>query len=100
MNDDERPTPGDKNELHIDIDEATAQGVYANLAFITHSEQEFVMDFLFLSPQQRRAKVRARVITSPKHAKRLLAALADNIQRYEARHGAIVVGEPPSTPLN
>lgn len=88
----EMPEP-DKNQLQIEIDEATAQGMYSNLALITHSDQEFVMDFLFLSPQQPRAKVRSRIITSPKHAKRILQALTENIQRYEARHGLIPVGE-------
>lgn len=78
-----------KQELQIEIDDQTAQGVYCNLAFISHSEQEFVMDFMFLSPQQPKAKVRSRVITSPKHAKRFLAALADNLKKYEARFGAI-----------
>lgn len=89
------PEP-EKNQLQIEIDEATAQGMYSNLAFIAHSEQEFVIDFLFLSPQQPRAKVRSRIITSPKHAKRFLQALAENIQRYESRHGAITVTEPSS----
>ncbi len=91
----------EKNQLQIEIDEATAQGMYSNLALITHSEQEFVIDFLFLSPQQPRAKVRSRVITSPKHAKRILQALAENIQRYEARNGVIAMTEPPADePLN
>jgi len=85
-----------KNQLQIEIDEATAQGMYSNLALITHSEQEFVIDFLFLSPQQPRAKVRSRIITSPTHAKRFLQALAENVQRYEGRHGVIKVAEPPS----
>lgn len=79
------------HQLSIEIDDVTAQGMYSNLAFITHSEQEFVLDFMFLSPQQPKAKVRARIITSPKHAKRFLAALTDNIQRYEARNGVIPI---------
>ncbi len=91
------PEPEQK-QLQIEIDDATAQGMYSNLAFITHSEQEFVLDFMFLSPQQPRAKVRARIITSPKHAKRFLHALAENIQRYESRFGEIAMGEPPNSP--
>ena len=92
------PEP-EKKQLQIEIDEVTAQGMYSNLAFITHSEQEFVLDFMFLSPQQPKAKVRARIITSPKHAKRFLAALADNIQKYEARFGAIAPDViPPAEP--
>lgn len=83
-------------QISVEIDDITAQGVYSNLAFITHSDQEFVVDFIFLSPQTPKAKVRSRVILSPRHAKRLAAALADNVQKYEARHGAIPAdGTPP-----
>lgn len=82
-----------KNEVHIEIDEATAQGSYANLAMISHSDSEFVLDFIFLQPQAPKAKVRSRIITSPAHAKRVVAALQENIARYEARYGVI-----PSTP--
>jgi hypothetical protein len=78
-----------KNEVQVEIDDATAQGMYANLAMIGHSDNEFVLDFIFLQPQTPKAKVRSRIITSPAHAKRLLAALQDNIARYEARFGAI-----------
>jgi len=84
----------EKKQLSIEIDEITAQGLYSNLAMITHSEQEFILDFLFLSPQQPKAKVRARVITSPKHAKRLLAALIDNMKKYESRFGPIAKDQP------
>lgn len=78
-----------KPEIQIEIDDATAQGAYANLAMIGHSDGEFVIDFIFLQPQAPKAKVRSRIITSPAHAKRLLAALQDNIAKYEARFGAI-----------
>lgn len=89
----------EKKQLAIEIDEVTAQGMYSNLAYIVHSEQEFLLDFMFLSPQQPKAKVRSRIITSPKHAKRFLNALAENIQRYEARYGAIPAeAQPPSDP--
>lgn len=93
-------TEPEKKQLSIEIDDATAQGMYSNLAFLSHSEQEFVLDFMFLSPQQPKAKVRARIITSPKHAKRLLAALADNLQKFEARFGPIAVDQtpPPNDP--
>jgi len=79
----------EKKQLSIEIDDVTAQGMYCNLAFIAHSEQEFIMDFMFLSPQQPKAKVRSRIITSPKHAKRFLSALMDNIKKYEAHFGPI-----------
>lgn len=79
----------EKNQLKIEIDDATAQGIYCNLAAIAHSEQEFVIDFMFLSPNQPKAKVRSRIITSPKHAKRLMVALIDNVKKYEAKFGEI-----------
>ena len=85
----------EKKELQIEIDEATAQGIYSNLAFLTHSEQEFIMDFIFMSPQQPKAKVRSRIITSPKHAKRFFMALMDNIKKYESRFGPIPIENNP-----
>ncbi|OGS17307.1 MAG: hypothetical protein A2219_03495 [Elusimicrobia bacterium RIFOXYA2_FULL_50_26] len=84
-----------KPEIQIEIDEQTAQGVYVNLAMIGHSENEIVFDFIFIQPQAPKAKVRSRIVTSPGHAKRLLAALQDNIARYEARFGAIKTAQPP-----
>lgn len=80
-------------QLQVDADDATAQGVYANLAGVSHTETEFVLDFLFLQPNQPKARLRSRVLSSPVHTKRLLAALADNIRKYEAHFGPI-----PDTP--
>jgi hypothetical protein len=80
---------GSVPQIQIEIDEATAQGVYMNLAMIGHTENEMVIDFIFIQPQAPKAKVRSRVITSPSHAKRLVAALQDNIAKYEARFGEI-----------
>jgi hypothetical protein len=85
---DENPQP-----LQIEIDENVARGIYTNLALITHSETELLIDFLFLQPQTPKTKVLARLITSPVHAKRFLAALQDNVAKYEARFGAINAGE-------
>jgi hypothetical protein len=80
---------GQQPEIKIEIDEETSKGVYTNLAFISHSETEFVVDFTFIQPHAPKTKVLTRIITSPTHAKRFLAALQDNIQKYEARHGTI-----------
>jgi hypothetical protein len=91
---DKEPTPAGP-PLQVEIDEATARGTYTNLALITHSETEFLLDFLFLQPQAPKTKVLARVISSPVHAKRLLWALQDNIQKYEARFGKIAAGDTP-----
>jgi hypothetical protein len=89
---DQNPQP-----LQIEIDESVARGVYTNLALITHSETEMLIDFLFLQPQSPKTKVLTRIITSPVHAKRFLAALQDNVAKYEARFGTINVGESAPT---
>lgn len=81
--------PSQSVQLQVDMDDAMAQGVYANLAGVAHSETEFILDFLFLQPNQPKAKLRSRIISSPVHTKRLLAALADNVRKYEERFGAI-----------
>jgi hypothetical protein len=76
-------------KLEIQLDEEVAQGTYVNLAVVNHNESEFVVDFIFVQPQAPRAKVRSRVILSPQHAKRLVAALQANIGRYEQNFGEI-----------
>ncbi|HAH05913.1 MAG TPA: DUF3467 domain-containing protein [Elusimicrobia bacterium] len=81
--------PPNPVQLQVDADDATAQGVYANLAGVMHTETEFVLDFLFLQPNQPKAKLRSRIISSPLHTKRMLAALADNVRMYEERFGLI-----------
>ncbi|MDH5174137.1 MAG: DUF3467 domain-containing protein [Elusimicrobiota bacterium] len=82
-------------QIRIELDDAMAQGAYANLAFIRHSETEFTIDFIYVQPQEPKAKVRARVISSPGHTKRLLLALQENIKKYEEKFGAIkAAGEP------
>ncbi len=85
-------------KLEIQVDEDIAQGVYANLAVVNHSDAEFTLDFIFVQPQAPRAKVRSRVITSPKHVKRLLMALEDNLKKYEERFGAVDVGSADDGP--
>jgi len=92
----ETKTPQEPStQLQVDMDDATAQGVYANLAGVMHSETEFILDFLFLQPNAPKAKLRSRIISSPVHTKRLLAALADNVRKYEARFGPIEAALPP-----
>lgn len=86
---------GKKNmQVQIQLDEETAQGMYVNLAIVNHTENEFTLDMLYLQPQQPKAKVRARLISSPRHAKRLLNALEENIRRYEDKHGPIELQGP------
>ncbi|MDA7857929.1 DUF3467 domain-containing protein [bacterium] len=86
MSDQQEPK---KVELKIEMDDATAQGIYANLAFITHNETEFTLDFIYVQPQQPKAKVRARILSSPPHTKRFLKALEENVKKYESKFGVI-----------
>jgi len=79
----------DKQELNIQISEEVADGIYSNLAIISHSPDEVVLDFVRLVPNIDHARVKSRVLMSPHHAKRLLAALSDNLQRYEQEFGPI-----------
>ena len=71
------------NQLNIELTEDVAEGVYANLAIITHSSSEFVLDFIRVMPGVPKARVKSRVVLTPEHAKRLLSALEDNIEKYE-----------------
>ena len=76
-------------QIQIQIDDQLAQGVYANMTMVNHNETEFILDFIYVQPQVPKAQVRARVINSPKHVKRFLLALQDNVARYEAQFGKI-----------
>jgi len=77
------------NQLNIELPEEIAEGIYANLAIISHSHSEFVVDFIRMMPNIPKAKVKARVILTPQHAKRLMRALADNIKKFEGQFGVI-----------
>lgn len=87
-------------KLEIQIDEATAQGSYANLGIINHNDSEFTLDFVYIQPQSPQGKVRSRIIISPRHAKRLLMALEENVRRFEANFGAIDLGPAGVDPAN
>jgi len=76
-------------QIDIELSEEMAEGVYANLAMIAHSNSEFVIDFIRLMPGVPKAKVKSRVVVTPEHAKRLLTALRDNIKKYEEAFGPI-----------
>ena len=93
----------DKNQnqqLNIELSEEIAEGIYSNLAIITHSNSEFVVDFVKVMPGVPKAKVKARIVLTPQHAKRLLAALNDNIGKFEAVHGTIKQTEGIGIPMN
>lgn len=87
-------------QLNIEISEEVADGVYSNLAIITHSNSEFVVDFVRVMPGVPKAKVRSRILLTPQHAKRLMRALADNVQKFEQVHGTIRETEMPEIPMN
>ncbi len=87
-------------KVEIQIDDDIAQGIYTNLAAINHSDNEFIFDFIFLQPQPPKAKVRSRLILSPKHAKRFLNALQENIRRYEDKFGKIEESNSPAADID
>lgn len=89
-----------QGQINIELDEATAEGIYSNLAIINHSASEFVMDYVCIMPGTPKAKVKSRIILTPQHAKRLLKALGENISRFEQAHGEIKEFEQPNIPLN
>lgn len=77
------------NQIQIELPEDVAQGTYSNLAIIAHSSSEFIVDFVRVLPGLPKAKVQSRIILTPEHAKRLLYALHENIERFENQHGVI-----------
>jgi hypothetical protein len=89
-----------EQQLNIELSEEMADGQYANLAVITHSFAEFVIDFVNVMPNVPKAKVKSRVIMTPQHAKRLMRALVDNVKRFEAAHGVIKDMEQVNLPFN
>ncbi|MCP3927639.1 MAG: DUF3467 domain-containing protein [Bacteroidetes bacterium] len=89
------------NQLNIELPEEIAEGVYSNLAIISHSNSEFVVDFIRLMPNVPKAKVKSRIILTPQHAKRLMRALVDNMNKFEKQFGEIVEAEQtPFPPMN
>ena len=86
--------------LNIEISEEIAEGSYANLAIITHSNAEFVVDFVNVMPGTPKSKVKSRVILTPMHAKRFMKALVENVERYEQANGLIADMLPVEIPMN
>ncbi len=81
--------PEQPNQLNIEISEEISEGVYANLAIITHSHAEFVVDFVNVMPGTPKSKVKSRIILTPFHAKRFMKAMIDNVKKFEAVNGVI-----------
>ena len=101
MSDKKDNTGKPNNQINIELSEETAEGIYANLAMIAHSSSEFVIDFIRLMPGVPKAKVKSRIVITPEHAKRLVKALEDNIEKYEASFGEVNHNEDaPKFPFN
>lgn len=96
-NNDNKPK---QSQINIELDEKIAEGIYSNLAIINHSVSEFVVDFVRIMPGTPKSKVKSRIILTPQHAKRLLKALGENVNRFEKVHGEIKDYEQPPIPLN
>jgi len=87
-----------QNQLQIDLRPEVAEGTYANLAVITHSTCEVILDFISYLPGMQKGDVRSRIVMAPEHAKRLMFALQDNIQKYEQQFGKINLQAPSQAP--
>jgi hypothetical protein len=86
-------------QLQIQLDDDVANGRYVNMALVNHTETEFTLDFIYVQPQQPRAKVLSRIITNPKHMKRLLLAIQENLAKYEQKFGPVEIIDP-GTPVH
>lgn len=92
--------PQKDGQLNVELSEEIADGIYSNLAIINHSPSEFVVDFIKVMPGVPKARVKARIVLTPQHAKRFLRALQDNVSRFENQHGEIKDVEQPQIPLD
>lgn len=98
MSEEKKLQPG---QINIELTEEVADGIYSNLAVISHSNAEFIVDFIRVLPGVQKAKVKSRIVLTPIHAKKLLNALADNVKKFEAQHGKIIDNEPNNNmPMN
>lgn len=87
----------DENQIQIELTDEIAQGTYSNLAIISHSTSEFVVDFIRIVPGVPKAKVKSRIILTPEHAKRLLFALGENVDKFEKMNGTIPLAPDPGS---
>jgi len=89
----------EEKKIDIHLSEEVAEGVYSNLAIITHSNSEFIVDFVNLMPGLPKGNVKSRIILTPQNAKRLLNALQDNVYKYEEVNGKIKDGAQTTIPI-
>ncbi len=85
-------------QVQIELDPAIASGVFVNFAMVNHTDSEFTLDLLYLHPEAPKATVRARAILTPRHMKRLVSAMQENLARYEATFGTVDLGAVPHFP--
>ena len=88
-----------QNQINIELPEDIAEGIYSNFAIIAHSNQEFIIDYVRLMPGIPKAKVKARIVLTPQHAKRFIKALAENVKKYEQQFGVIEDNENIHYPM-
>jgi hypothetical protein len=92
------PAGAQQVQVQIEIDPATANGVFVNFAMVNHTDSEFTLDLLYLHPEAPKATVRSRAILTPRHMKRLLLAMQENLGRYEALFGVVDATPSPHFP--
>jgi hypothetical protein len=92
------PPPPGSVQLQIELDPAVANGMFVNMAMVNHTDAEFTLDLIYVQPQAPKATVRARAIMTPRHMKRLVHALQENLSRYEARFGPVELSDTPAFP--
>lgn len=90
----------EKNQINLELKPEVAKGSYSNLAIISHSHSEFIIDFATVLPGLPKPDISNRIVMTPEHCKRLLNALAENISKYEAQFGPISLGEAPKGTFN
>lgn len=87
----------DKKQIQLDLKPEVARGSYSNLAIISHSQSEFIIDFATVLPGLVKPEISNRIVMTPEHTRRLLNALMDNINKYESQFGKIAGAEPKGT---
>lgn len=96
MEDNKKDKPKHPQQINIELGEKEAEGVYSNLAIISHSNAEFIIDFTRIMPGVPKAKVQSRIVMTPQHTKLLLHALNENIRKYEQSYGEIKIDNTPN----
>ena len=98
-NSNQPPINPNQNQIQIKIDDDTLKGSYANAMQVFHSKEEFILDFMNLSPHQKIGIVNSKIIMSPGHLKRVIAALQDNLSKYENQFGKIEEADAPNSEI-